>query len=116
MIPRETNDDGFILKVIIFIYWREKVGLQCLCTKVTLNIRFLHTTAIKPVCYVSRKSSMLDRNARVIWNTCKILLEKEAFCNDEPRQSRQGGKFCLLECIEIFAKTHWKEKHVCPNL
>ena len=56
------------------------------------------------------------RNARVIWNTCKNLLEKEAFCNDEPRQSRQGGKFCLLECIEIFAKTHWKEKHVCPNL
>ena len=101
---KKRKDDGSYFHSHLLCLSREKVGLQCLCTKVTLKIRFIHT-AIKPVYYVSSRRSMMEAR-----NACKNVFEKEAFCNVEPRRCRQKGKFCQLECIRIFAEPDSKEK------
>ena len=108
---KKRKDDGSYFYSHLLCLPREKVGLQCLCTKVTLKIRFIHTTAIKPVCYVSSRSSMMEAR-----NACKNVFEKEAFCNVEPRRCRQKENFASWSALEFLQSPIQKRRHVCPNL
>ena len=108
---KKRKDDGSYFYSHLLCLPREKVGLQCLCTKVTLKIGFIHTTAIKPVCYVSSRSSMMEAR-----NTCKNVFEKEAFCNVEPRRCRQKENFASWSALEFLQSPIQKRRHVCPNL
>ena len=97
---KKRKDDGSYFYSHLLCLPREKVGLQCLCTKVTLKIRFIHTTAIKPVCYVSSETSMLDKmHAKTCFRTRLFAMTSHDNAEKEENFASYGASKLLQNLI-----------------